>query len=161
MFRIGIGYDIHKKSINRPLYLGGLKISEKNGLLGHSDADIIIHTICDSILGALSKGDIGEHFSDKDIKNKNKRSEYFLKKIMKIMKKDSFEIINLDSTLICEKPRLSRYKNKIRKNIAKILGIKVDAVSVKATSSESLGIIGEDMAMACKTIILLKKNEKN
>ena len=159
MFKIGIGYDVHKKLSTRPLYLGGILISEKNGLLGHSDADILIHTICDSILGALAEGDIGDHFSDSDPKNKNKRSTYFLKKILKIMQKRSYKIVNIDSTIICEKPKLSRFKNKMRMNISRIINLPIDKISVKATTSEGLGIIGKDMAMACKTIVLLKKNE--
>lgn len=159
MFKIGIGYDIHKKLSTRPLYLGGILISKKNGLLGHSDADILIHTICDSILGALAEGDIGDHFSDSDPKNKNKRSTYFLKKILKIMQKRSYKIVNIDSTIICEKPKLSRFKNKMRMNISRIINLPIDKISVKATTSEGLGIIGKDMAMACKTIVLLKKNE--
>ena len=159
MFKIGIGYDIHKKLSTRPLYLGGILISEKNGLLGHSDADILIHTICDSILGALAEGDIGDHFSDSDPTNKNKRSTYFLKKILKIMQKKSYKIVNIDSTIICEKPKLSRFKNKMRMNISRIINLPIDKISVKATTSEGLGIIGKDMAMACKTIVLLKKNE--
>ena len=159
MFKIGIGYDIHKKLSRRPLYLGGILISEKNGLLGHSDADILILTICDSILGALAEGDIGDHFSDSDPKNKNKRSTYFLKKILKIMQIKSYKIVNIDSTIICEKPKLSRFKNKMRMNISRIINLPIDKISVKATTSEGLGIIGKDMAMACKTIVLLKKNE--
>lgn len=123
MFKIGIGYDIHKKLSTRPLYLGGILISKKNGLLGHSDADILIHTICDSILGALAEGDIGDHFSDSDPKNKNKRSTYFLKKILKIMQKKSYKIVNIDSTIICEKPKLSRFKNKMRMNISRIINL--------------------------------------
>ena len=121
--------------------------------------DILIHTICDSILGALAEGDIGDHFSDSDPKNKNKRSTYFLKKILKIMQKKSYKIINIDSTIICEKPKLSRFKNKMRMNISRIINLPIDKISVKATTSEGLGIIGKDMAMACKTIVLLKKNE--
>jgi len=160
MYRIGIGYDIHKKSSNRKLILGGILISNKNGLVGHSDADIVIHTICDSILGALNKGDIGEHFSNKNPKYRNAKSSIFLKKIKKIMEENNFSIVNIDMTIICEKPKLTKFKSKIKKNISKILDIEQNNVSVKATTSEGLGEIGNDNAIACKTVVLLR-NEEN
>ena len=112
MYRIGLGFDVHKTSENRKLFIGGIKIPSKFGLLGHSDADVLIHSICDAILGALALGDIGEHFSDKDPKNKNKKSSFFLKKIIKILKDKNFEIVNIDSTIICEKPKMLKYKRK-------------------------------------------------
>ena len=158
MYRIGIGYDIHKISKDEKLYIGGVKIPSKFGLLGHSDADLLIHSICDAILGALAKGDIGEIFSNKDNRNKNKRSSYFLKKILKIMEKEDYKIVNIDTTIICEKPKLSKYKAKIRKSLASILLIPLGCISVKATTSEELGHIGEKLGIACKTVLLLRKN---
>ena len=161
MYRIGLGFDIHRTKERRKLYIGGINIPSKLGLDGHSDADLLIHTICDAILGALALGDIGEHFSNKEQKNKNKRSTYFLKKILKLLDKESYGIVNIDSTIICEKPNLSRYKNKIRKSLSSIIRINMKNISIKATTSEGLGPIGKNEAIACKTIVLLQKIEKN
>ena len=157
MYRIGLGFDVHKTSENRKLFIGGIKIPSKFGLLGHSDADVLIHSICDPILGALALGDIGEHFSDKDPKNKNKKSSFFLKKIIKILKDKNFEIVNIDSTIICEKPKMLKYKRKIKQSLASIMKINIDNISVKATTFEKLGPIGNNEGIACKTIVLLEK----
>ncbi|MBT3475670.1 2-C-methyl-D-erythritol 2,4-cyclodiphosphate synthase [bacterium] len=157
MYRIGLGFDVHKTSENRKLFIGGIKIPSKFGLLGHSDADVLIHSICDAILGALALGDIGEHFSDKDPKNKNKKSSFFLKKIIKILKDKNFEIVNIDSTIICEKPKMLKYKRKIKQSLASIMKINIDNISVKATTFEKLGPIGNNEGIACKTIVLLEK----
>ncbi|HIC77363.1 MAG TPA: 2-C-methyl-D-erythritol 2,4-cyclodiphosphate synthase [Candidatus Dadabacteria bacterium] len=157
MYRIGLGYDIHRLVKNRKLFIGGIPIPSSFGLDGHSDADLLIHSICDSILGALAKGDIGTHFSNKNPKYKNKRSNYFLVEVLKIMRKEGYRIINIDSTLICEKPKLNRYKNKITKSLEKKLKTPKEYISVKATTSEGLGPIGMSMAIACKTVVLIKK----
>ena len=159
MYRIGLGFDVHKTSENRKLFIGGIKIPSKFGLLGHSDADVLIHSICDAILGALALGDIGEHFSDKDPKNKNKKSSFFLKKIIKILKDKNFEIVNIDSTIICEKPKMLKYKRKIKQSLASIMKINIDNISVKATTFEKLGPIGNNEGIACKTIALLEKKK--
>ena len=105
MYRIGLGYDIHRLVKNRKLFIGGVQIPSSLGLDGHSDADLLIHSICDSILGALAKGDIGTHFSNTDPKYKNRKSSYFLKRILEIMKKEGYKIENIDSVLICQKPK--------------------------------------------------------
>ncbi|MEC9381986.1 MAG: 2-C-methyl-D-erythritol 2,4-cyclodiphosphate synthase [Thermodesulfobacteriota bacterium] len=158
MYRIGLGYDIHKLTKNRSLFIGGIRIPSALGLEGHSDADLLLHTICDSILGALAKGDIGTHFSDKDPKYKNKKSAYFLKEVLKIMELENYTIENIDSTLICEKPKLYKYKTKIRKSLEKMLKMPKENISVKATTKEGLDSVGKNLAIACKTIILLKRN---
>lgn len=159
MYRIGLGFDIHKTSEERELFIGGIKIPSKFGLLGHSDADVLIHSICDAILGALALGDIGEHFSDKDPKNKNKRSSFFLKKIIKLLKDRNFRIVNIDSTIICEKPKMLKYKRKIKQSLASIMKMNIDDISVKATTFEKLGPIGNNEGIACKTIALLEKKK--
>jgi len=160
MFRIGLGFDIHRTSENRKLFIGGVNIPSKFGLLGHSDADLLIHSICDAILGALGLGDIGDHFSNKDPKNKNKKSSFFLKKVLKLLKLEGYEIVNLDSTIICEKPKLSGYKSKIKNSLSGLLKISVKNISVKATTFEGLGPIGNNEGIACKTVILLRKTTK-
>ena len=159
MYRIGLGFDIHKTSEERELFIGGIKIPSKFGLLGHSDADVLIHSICDAILGALALGDIGEHFSDKDPKNKNKKSSFFLKKIIKLLKDKDFKIVNIDSTIICEKPKMLKYKRKIKQSLASIMKMNIDDISVKATTFEKLGPIGNNEGIACKTIALLQKKK--
>ena len=159
MYRIGLGFDIHKTSEKRELFIGGIKIPSKFGLLGHSDADVLIHSICDAILGALALGDIGEHFSDKDPKNKNKKSSFFLKKIIKLLKDRNFKIVNIDSTIICEKPKMLKYKRKIKQSLASIMKMNIDDISVKATTFEKLGPIGNNEGIACKTIVLLEKKK--
>jgi|TARA_B100001971_G_C17978431_1_gene426059 2-C-methyl-D-erythritol 2,4-cyclodiphosphate synthase len=155
MYRIGLGYDIHRLVKNRKLFIGGVLIPSSRGLDGHSDADVLIHSICDSILGALGMGDIGTHFSNKNPKYKNKQSTYFLNKVMQMMRQEGYRIVNIDSTLICEKPKLSRYRTRIRASLEKKLKIPKECISIKATTSEGLGVIGEGMAIACKTIVLI------
>ena len=155
MYRIGLGYDIHRLVKNRKLFIGGVLIPSIYGLDGHSDADVLIHSICDSILGALGMGDIGTHFSNKDPKYKNKKSTYFLNKVVRMMRQEGYRIVNIDSTLICEKPKLSRHRKKITTSLEKKLKIPKGCMSIKATTSEGLGAIGEGMGIACKTIVLI------
>ena len=155
MYRIGLGYDIHRLVKNRKLFIGGVLIPSIYGLDGHSDADVLIHSICDSILGALGMGDIGTHFSNKDPKYKNKKSTYFMNKVVRMMRQEGYRIVNIDSTLICEKPKLSRYRKKITTSLEKKLKIPKGCISIKATTSEGLGAIGEGMGIACKTIVLI------
>tara|TARA_Y100001970_G_scaffold147328_1_gene180876 strand:+ start:20484 stop:20969 length:486 start_codon:yes stop_codon:yes gene_type:complete len=160
MYRVGLGFDVHKTSEKKRLFIGGVRIPSKLGLVGHSDADVLIHSICDAILGALALGDIGDHFSDKDQKNKNKKSTIFLKKIMSLMKKEGYKIVNVDSTVICEKPRISKYKMKMKDTLSPILKINNKDLSIKATTFEGLGPIGNNEGIACKTIVMLEKIKK-
>ena len=155
MYRIGLGYDIHRLVKNRKLFIGGVLIPSIYGLDGHSDADVLIHSICDSILGALGMGDIGTHFSNKDPKYKNKKSTYFINKVVRMMRQEGYRIVNIDSTLICEKPKLSRHRKKITTSLEKKLKIPKGCISIKATTSEGLGAIGEGMGIAWKTIVLI------
>jgi 2-C-methyl-D-erythritol 2,4-cyclodiphosphate synthase len=155
MYRIGLGYDIHRLVKNRKLFIGGVLIPSIYGLDGHSDADVLIHSICDSILGALGMGDIGTHFSNKNPKYKNKKSTYFLNNVVRMMRQEGYRIVNIDSTLICERPKLSRYRSKMIASLEKKLKIPKGCISIKATTSEGLGAIGEGMAIACKTIVLI------
>jgi len=151
--RIGFGYDIHRLSLGRELFLGGIKIPSGVGLEGHSDADVVLHAICDAILGAISLGDIGEHFPDTDEKMKNIRSTLIVEEVLKMA---SFEVLNVDITIVAETPILSPYKEKIRESIARILCVGKERISVKAKTNEGLGPIGAKKAIACFAVVLLK-----
>lgn len=161
MYRIGEGYDIHRLVENRKLILGGVEIEYKKGLLGHSDADVLIHAIIDSILGAASLFDIGYHFPDSDSKYKNVSSIELLKEIMNLKCgdksfQDKYSIINIDSTIICEEPKLRKYISDMRKNISAALSISFDDVNVKAKTEEGLGYIGDGSAISARAVCMLK-----
>ena len=161
MFRIGEGYDVHKFAVDRKLILGGVNIPFEKGLLGHSDADCLIHSIIDSILGSMALGDIGKFFPDSDDKYKNISSIVLLKKIKNIINGENensikCKIINIDSTIICEKPKLREYIDEMRKNIADNLDIDIRQVSVKATTEEGLGFTGKLEGIACRSICLVE-----
>jgi 2-C-methyl-D-erythritol 4-phosphate cytidylyltransferase/2-C-methyl-D-erythritol 2,4-cyclodiphosphate synthase len=152
----GIGFDIHKLVENKKLYLGGVKIPFHSGLEGHSDGDVILHAIIDSILGAIRKKDIGTYFPNTK-KFKNIRSPKMLKPIMINLNKSNFFINNLDINLICQKPRVSKYRNKIIKSVSKLTGINENQINLKGKTVEKLGLIGKEKAIACETIISITK----
>jgi len=141
--RIGFGYDIHKLVKGRKLILGGVEIKHPKGLLGHSDADVLCHAIADSLLGAANLGDIGKHFPNTNKKWKDCSSLIILKQVLILLKKNKSKIINIDSTLVLEKPKISNYALQMKKNIAKSLSIKINSISIKATTNEKLGDIGK------------------
>ena len=155
MFRLGFGYDVHRLDKDRPLILGAVRISHSLGLLGHSDADVLIHAVIDAILGALAKGDIGQHFPDSDPANKGIESLKMLEKVVELMKEDSFLVNNIDSTIIAEKPKLAPYVQEMRNNLARVLKISIDQVSIKATTSEGLGFCGRQEGMAAYAVASL------
>lgn len=155
--RIGFGYDIHRLVRGRKLFLGGINIPYNKGLLGHSDADVLIHAICDALLGAMSKQDIGEHFPDTSSKYKGISSLELLKKVMNLMHKEKYAIVNLDTVVIAEKPSLSPFKVQIQKKLAGILSIDKEYISIKAKTNEGLGAIGNNNAIAAYAIALLSK----
>jgi 2-C-methyl-D-erythritol 2,4-cyclodiphosphate synthase len=155
MFRIGYGYDVHKFAKDRKLILGGVHIPYEYGLLGHSDADVLIHSVMDAILGALAKGDIGKLFPDTDKNFKNIDSTILLKKVIEIMKNEGYKISNLDATIIAEKPKLLPHIELMRKNIARLLDADIKNISIKATTQEGLGLKG--MGIASSTVVLLTK----
>ena len=138
--RVGIGYDIHRLVKGRKLIIGGVEIPFEKGLLGHSDADVLVHSICDALLGAMGLGDIGQHFPDTDEKYKGISSMELLKKVVEKVKKGKFKIINIDANIIAEKPKLLPYIEEMKKNIRKILGKDV-SVNIKARTNEGLGEI--------------------
>ncbi len=159
MFRIGFGNDIHRLAEGKPLILGGVKIESKLGAVGHSDADCLTHAVTDAILGALALGDIGSHFSDKDERWKDADSFVFLAEAVRLMKEKNFRVVNLDSTISLEKPKLRPFIEKMRENLAKVLEIKSDCVSVKAKTGEKVDAVGRKEAIKAEAIILLEKNE--
>ena len=152
----GIGFDIHKLVKNKKLYLGGVKIPFHSGLEGHSDGDVILHAIIDSILGAIRKKDIGTYFPNTK-QFKNIRSPKMLKPIIINLNKSNFFINNLDINLICQKPRVSKYRDKIIKSVSKLTGINENQINLKGKTVEKLGLIGKEKAIACETIISITK----
>ena len=154
--RIGIGYDVHKLVSNRDLILGGVKIPYEFGLLGHSDADVLLHAISDALLGAAALGDIGLLFPDTDIKFKDADSLLLLKEVVSRIKKEGYEIENIDSIIIAQKPKMRPYIDDMRKNIADACEIDIKQVSVKATTEEGLGFTGNGEGIASKASVLLK-----
>lgn len=153
--RIGQGYDVHRLVENRKLIIGGIEIPYEKGLLGHSDADVLVHAIMDSLLGACALGDIGKHFPDNDSEYKNANSIELLKKVCELVKSNGYEIANIDSTVIAQAPKLSPYIDKMRENIASACNININQVSVKATTEEHLGFTGEGLGISANAICLL------
>ena len=155
--RIGIGNDIHKLVNDRPLIIGGVTIPYEKGNLGHSDGDALLHSIIDALLGALALGDVGSHFPDNDMKYKDADSGLLLKIVVNICHKEGYEINNIDSTVILQKPKLAPYILKIRENIAQITNTDIDRISVKAKTNENIGAIGEGNAIATYAVASLTK----
>ena len=151
----GIGFDIHRLVKNKKLYLGGIKIPYHSGLKGHSDGDVILHAIIDALLGAMRKKDIGTFFPDNKNKFKNIRSPKMLKPIIEILNNNNFYINNLDINLICEQPKISKYRTKIIKSLSNLLNVDKDLINLKGKTVEKLGLIGNEKAIACETIISL------
>ncbi|HBN26864.1 MAG TPA: 2-C-methyl-D-erythritol 2,4-cyclodiphosphate synthase [Desulfobacteraceae bacterium] len=153
--RTGIGYDIHKLICGRELVLGGVTIPYEKGLLGHSDADVLIHAVCDALLGASGLGDIGLHFPDTDDKFKDMQGIKLLSDTYKLIGDKGFSIINIDSTIFAENPKLSSYKKEMEDNMARVLGIDPDLVNVKATTMEGLGPIGNGDGIGAMAVVLI------
>lgn len=154
--RIGIGYDVHRLVEGRKLVLGGVTIPFEKGLLGHSDADVLIHAVCDALLGAAGLGDIGLHFPDTDPKLKDISSMIILSKTYNILKNKGFTVINLDSTIMTEAPKITPFKAKMEKNIARTIEIEPECVNVKATTLETLGMMGKGEGIAALCIALIE-----
>lgn len=159
MFRIGHAYDLHRLVLDRPLILGGVKFDHPKGLLGHSDADCLLHAIAEALLGALALGDLGTHFPDNDPKYLNMDSKIILKECYKMVKERGYEIVNIDTTIYAERPKIKPYSFEIRQSISDILDIEIDKISVKATTHEKLGPIGLELAIASEAVCLLCKNK--
>lgn len=155
--RIGIGYDVHQLTQNRKLILGGVEIPYHLGLLGHSDADVLTHAICDAILGAAALGDIGTHFPDTDAVYAGMDSQVFLRDIAEKIREQNYIIQNIDSTVIAQRPKLAPYVIQMRRKISESLDISEEQVSVKATTAEGLGIVGNEQAIVAQAIACLMK----
>ena len=155
--RIGMGYDVHKLVEDRDLILVGVKIPYSLGLLGHSDADVLLHAIMDSLLGAAALGDIGKHFPDSDHRYKGISSIELLKHVGSLLKENNWLIENIDSTIIAQKPKMAPHIENMRKNISEALNINIDQINVKATTEEGLGFTGEGKGISSQSICLLTK----
>lgn len=153
--RIGMGYDVHKLVSDRKLILGGVDIPYELGLLGHSDADVLLHAIMDSLLGASALGDIGKHFPDTDPKFKGISSIALLKEVGKLLRENNFTIGNIDSTIIAQKPKMAPHIPTMRQNIADALEISINQINVKATTEEGLGFTGEGLGISAQSICLI------
>ena len=158
MFRTGHGYDVHKLVENRDLILGGVNIPHEKGLLGHSDADVLLHAVMDALLGAAALGDIGKHFPDTDERYKGADSMKLLSKVSALIKNQGYRIENIDSTVIAQAPKLAPYIETMRKNIAKAAGCSPDAVNVKATTEEHLGFTGKKLGISAHAVCLISKD---
>jgi len=156
-YRTGIGFDVHAFAENRKLIIGGIVIPFEKGLAGHSDADVLLHAICDALLGSLALGDIGKHFPDTDPKFKNADSTRLLTEVYKLVEVKGYELVNIDSMILLEKPKISSYIERMRERIASILNSDTDKISVKATTTERLGFTGREEGVAAMATVLIKK----
>ncbi|NLI61389.1 MAG: 2-C-methyl-D-erythritol 2,4-cyclodiphosphate synthase [Clostridiales bacterium] len=154
--RIGIGYDVHRLVENRPLIVGGAKIPFDRGLLGHSDADVLVHAIMDAILGALGMGDIGRHFPDSSDEYKDISSISLLSRVGDMVGESSYRIVNIDSIIMAESPKMAPYLEDMKANISNALGIEPSMVNIKATTTEGLGFVGSGQGIAAKAVALLE-----
>lgn len=155
--RIGFGFDVHQLQEGRDFWLGGIKIPAEKGILGHSDADVLLHAICDAILGSLALGDIGKHFPDTDQSFKGIDSKILLAKVIEIITVKGFKIGNIDTTVVCQKPKIMPYSDEMRACIAQICNIGLDDISIKATTNETMGFIGREEGIVAYAVVLLLK----
>ncbi|MEH7124664.1 2-C-methyl-D-erythritol 2,4-cyclodiphosphate synthase [Bacillus sp. JJ1532] len=159
MFRIGQGFDVHQLTEGRPLILGGIEIPYEKGLLGHSDADVLLHTVADACLGAIGEGDIGRHFPDTDPEFKDADSAKLLEHVWNLVKEKGYELVNADCTIIAQRPKMAPYIGQIRERIAQLLETSVENINVKATTTEKLGFVGRGEGIASQVAVLLQKKK--
>ena len=153
--RVGIGYDVHRFIEGSEVTIGGVKIPHSQGVLAHSDGDVLLHAICDALLGALALGDIGQHFPDTDVEFENRDSLMFLRDVYALIKEKNYRLVNLDSVVICERPKLASHIILMREKIASSLGVSIGAISVKATTHETMGALGREEGLAAQAIVCL------
>lgn len=158
-FRIGFGYDVHAFAENRKLIIGGVDIPNDRGLLGHSDADVLLHAIADALLGALALGDIGKHFPDTDPAYKDADSKKLLSKVYSLIEENGYVLVNLDATVALEKPKIAKFIDQMRKIISEVLNSDIDQISIKATTTEKLGFIGKEEGVAAYATVLIAGKE--
>ncbi len=154
-FRVGFGYDVHQLVEGRELWLGGVKIEHEKGALGHSDADVLLHAICDALLGAAALGDIGKHFPDTSSDFKDIDSKILLKKTCELIRANGYEIGNIDSTLCLERPKVMKHAELMKKAISEVAGIDVNQISIKATTSEKMGFVGREEGVNAYAVALI------
>lgn len=157
MIRVGFGFDVHQLVEGRELWLGGVLIPHSVGALGHSDADVLLHAICDALLGAVALGDIGQHFPDTDPRWKGADSKVLLGAVVQLLKEKGWHVGNVDCTLILERPKIMPHVTAMRETIAPLLGVAIDAISIKATTSEKMGYIGRAEGVAAHAVALVEK----
>lgn len=158
IFRVGTGYDVHRLQEGLELWIGGVKIEHTHGLLGHSDADVLLHAICDALLGAAALGDIGKHFPDTDPRFKGIASIKLLKHVSELLKERGYTVDNIDSTIVAQRPKMAPHIPQMRQNIADALGINIDCISVKATTTERLGFEGREEGISAQAVALIVKS---
>ena len=156
--RVGFGYDVHALVSDRDLWLGGIKIEHTLGLLGHSDADVLIHAICDGLLGAANMRDIGYHFPDTAGEYKNIDSKILLRDTMKLLRGKGYELVNIDATVCAERPKLKAHIPVMQQTLAEVMGVDADDISIKATTSEKLGFTGREEGISAYATVLITKN---
>ena len=155
--RIGFGYDVHQLVEGRDFWLGGIKIPHKKGALGHSDADVLVHVICDALLGAANLGDIGKHFPDNSKEFKDIDSKLLLGEVIQMLKENNYEIVNIDSTVCLQSPKLAPFINQMKDELAKCINIESDRISIKATTTEKLGFVGNEKGVSAYATVLINK----
>ena len=159
MFRIGLGYDVHRLVEGRPLIIGGVNVPWRHGLLGHSDADVLVHAVMDSILGALGRGDIGKHFPDNDPANKDRDSLLMLQEIMTMVKQDMYSVNNIDITVVAQQPKLEPYIKEMEEKLSRVLNANISRVNVKATTTEGMGFAGREEGIEAYAVVSLIKGK--
>ncbi len=156
-FRVGYGFDVHALQEGRPFMLGGVQIPSSFGPVGHSDADVLIHAICDALLGAAALGDIGKHFPDSSSEFKNIDSKILLQRVVATLKEKNYSIVNIDSTVILEKPKIAPHINDMRETLSRVMGISIDDISIKATTNEKMGYVGRQEGVCAHAVALIEK----
>lgn len=157
MIRVGMGYDVHQLVPNRDLWMGGIKIDHELGLLGHSDADVLIHAICDAILGAANLRDIGYHFPDTSAETDGMDSKIILKKTIELIATKGYRLVNIDATICAERPKMNPHIPQMQQVMAQVIGCDTDAISIKATTTEKLGFIGRQEGISAYAVALIEK----
>jgi 2-C-methyl-D-erythritol 2,4-cyclodiphosphate synthase len=160
-FRIGYGFDVHALQEGRPFILGGIEIPSSFGPLGHSDADVLIHAICDALLGAAALGDIGKHFPDHSSEFKNIDSKILLQRVVTLLKEKNYSVGNIDATVILEKPKIAPHISAMRETLSNVIGIPVDDISIKATTNEKMGYVGRQEGVCAHAVALIELGAKN
>ena len=156
-FRVGFGFDVHRLKYRLDFWLGGIKVPHTKGGLGHSDADVLIHSICEALLGAANLGDIGKHFPDTDPKYKGIDSKILLKEVMVFIRAKGYELVNIDSTICLQTPKIGSYIPEMQKVLANSMGVDIDLVSIKATTTETLGFVGREEGVSAYATVLINK----